>query len=98
MRGLPSANWRFCGLWASNAHDAVRFFDDFYKAKGHSDIPGWAVIGAYNDRQCTESNVTPRLQKMQAKFKCGRVLVNMGSVSPEAWKAQKTQCDKLPAP
>ncbi|WP_133155388.1 hypothetical protein [Hydrogenophaga pseudoflava] len=87
---------RICGVFYGTPEKATRYVDDFYKDKHHSDIPNWAALGAYNDRICEESNVQPRLAKLQEKMKCLRVLLNMGSVTPEARAKQQAVCDALP--
>lgn len=94
-----TSEMRFCMLiWKSpnGREQAISFFDTFYKSRTHSDIPNWAVVGAYNDKACNENNVSSSLPKMQKRNECFRALSNLGAgVSQEAIKKQKEHCKSL---
>lgn len=101
----PSATYdktnksRFCSaMWvlSDDSNPGIRYFDTFYRDRGHSDLPAWAAVASYNDKACGENTISSNLGKFQKHLKCLRDLTNMGfSIAPEARKKQAEYCDTL---
>ena len=98
VAGKGQLIFRFCGkVWSDDAKSAIQYLDNFYRDKNHSDLPMWVTVVDHNDQSCNEHTVRGRLPSMQARFLCGRQLVNMigAGVSQSVIDRQKEECDKL---
>jgi len=94
--GSPQpAQARFCGVNAMDAPLVISYVDQFYKDPNKSDIPSWAMIAAYNDKECGETHVLPRLLRLQAKLRCFRIHANMRSATQAARDTQLAECQRL---
>lgn len=76
----------------------IGFLNAFYKDSNHSDLPLWAVVRLFNDKACSESRVSGKVQAMQEKFLCLRQAGNMAGmgVVGDVLTAQQKKCEKLP--
>lgn len=93
----------FCGqtypsFGAIPAGKGVGFVSKFYKDASHSDVPLWAVVRYFNDKACSENQVSERISALQEKFMCLRQATNMASmgIKGDVLQAQQAKCQKLP--
>lgn len=80
------------------AGKGIGFVNSFYKDSSHSDVPLRVVIRYFNDKSCSENQVSGRISEYQEKLLCMRQASNMISmgVSGDVLKAQQAKCEKLP--
>ena len=76
----------------------IGFVNSFYKDDSHSDVPLWAVVRYFNDKACSEGQVSGRIPALQEKFLCLRQTSNMIAmgVRGDVLRAQQNKCEKLP--
>lgn len=75
----------------------VREFERFFSDEGHSHLPSWVAIAAFNDKACGENSVLPKLAALQEKGRCEYQLSTMrfNRFPAQSISAQEEVCKKL---